>query len=89
MPEHARYRRFGIGSESTGIGRTLTGTALTSSPGVESGRTAGIAGCVSPLMGYNTDAEDEQFSPKHGLTDADIVHVLDHSIREIDLAEGR
>jgi len=26
---------------------------------------------------------------KHGVTDADIAHVLDHSVREIDLAEGR
>jgi hypothetical protein len=25
---------------------------------------------------------------KHGVTDADIAHVLDHSVREIDLAEG-
>ena len=26
---------------------------------------------------------------KHGVTDADIAHILDHSVREIDLAEGR
>ncbi len=26
---------------------------------------------------------------KHGVTDADIDHVLNHSVREIDLAEGR
>jgi len=41
------------------------------------------------LVGYNIGVRTSRSAHKHGVSDDDIDHALDHSVREIDLDQGR